>query len=92
LIKERSRYDKDNDEVGRILQSGAVDDLHVDCELATTVIDDKDTDGTTTSLEGLGEATPEIRLVNDRDGLLDITSLGHGNNYDNMLVIGSTRH
>lgn len=56
-----------------------MDDLHVDSELTAVVIDDEDADGATAALEGLGEAGPEVGLVDDWEGLLDIASLGHGN-------------
>jgi hypothetical protein len=62
------------------LQAGAVDDLHVDSELTAVVIDDQDTDGATARLEGVLETRPEVGLLNDGQGLLDITSLRHGNN------------
>jgi hypothetical protein len=54
------------------LQTGAVDDTHVDSQLAAVVVDDQDADGATTSLEGLGEAGPEVGLVDDWEGLLDV--------------------
>jgi len=62
------------------LQAGAVDDLHVNSELAAVVIDDQDADGATARLEGVLETRPQVGLLNDGEGLLDITSLGHGNN------------
>lgn len=49
-----------------ILQSRAMDDLHVDCELAAIVIYDQDTDGTSASLKCIAKTRPKIRLVNDR--------------------------
>jgi len=64
----------------RCLQAGTVDGLHVDGELTTVIADDQDADAATTGLEGLGETGPEVGLVDDWEGLLDITSLGHGNN------------
>jgi hypothetical protein len=62
-----------------------VNNLHVNGELTAVVVDDQDTDGTTASLKSLGETAPEIGLVNDRDSLLDITSLGHGDNYQEFV-------
>jgi len=56
-----------------------VDGLHVDCELTTVIADDEDTDAATTSLEGLSETGPEAGLIDDGEGLLDITNFGHGN-------------
>merc|ERR1712000_557941 len=62
----------------RCLQAGAVDDLHVDSELAATVVEDEDTDGAATGLESLAETGIEVGLVNDGETLLDVASLGHG--------------
>jgi hypothetical protein len=62
------------------LQPGAVDDLVVDSHLETIVVDDKDADGATAVVEGLGETAEETALVKDGKTLLDITTLGHGNN------------
>lgn len=55
-----------------------MDDLHVDGHLATVVGDDEDTDGAAARLESLLETVPERALVNDGEVLLDIASLGHG--------------
>jgi len=55
-----------------------VDNLHVDGHLATVVRDDEDTDAAAARLEGLLETVPEAALVDDGQVLLDITSLGHG--------------
>lgn len=57
-----------------------MDDLHVDCELTALVGDDKDANAATASVEGFAQAGPEVGLVDDRKVLLDITSLGHGDN------------
>jgi len=56
-----------------------VDNLHVNSHLAAVVGDDKDTDGAAARLESLLEAGPEVALINDREVLLDIAGLGHGN-------------
>jgi hypothetical protein len=55
-----------------------VDDLEVNGELATTVVDDEDTDAATAVVEGLSETGEQAALVKDRETLLDITTLGHG--------------
>lgn len=60
------------------LQTGAVDDLDVDGELAAGVVEDKDADGATAGLEGAVEAGPEVGLVNDGQVGLDVAGLGHG--------------
>lgn len=62
------------------LQTGSVDGLHVNSDLTTTIGNDHDTDATTSTFEGLLETGPEVGLVQNGNGLLDITGLGHGNN------------
>lgn len=57
-----------------------MDRLHVNSKLTAMVGDDLDSDAATTSLEGFRETGPEIGLVNDGKGLLDIASLGHCDN------------
>jgi hypothetical protein len=66
------------------LQTGAVDDLVVDDELAATVVDDEGTDGTTAVSEGIADALEEVALGDDGETLLDIAGLGHG---DETVVI-----
>ena len=63
-----------------------MNDLKVDSELAAIVIDDQDTDASTTSVEGVSETGPEVGLINDREVVLNITSLGHGNNYHQLAM------
>jgi len=58
---------------------GKVHDLVVDSKLLTVVRDDEHTDGAGTAAKGLLETRPEVALVNDLETLLDLTSLGHGN-------------
>ena len=55
-----------------------MDNLHVDSHLAAVVGDDQDTDAAAARLERLLEAAPEAALVDDGQVLLDIASLGHG--------------
>ena len=55
-----------------------MDDLHVDSHLAAVVGDDQDADAAAARLERLLETAPEAALVNDGQVLLDIASLGHG--------------
>jgi hypothetical protein len=57
-----------------------VNDLVIDSELFSTVIDDEDTNAATSIVEGLGETAEQVALVNDWETLLDITRLGHGDN------------
>ncbi|KAB8072158.1 hypothetical protein BDV29DRAFT_7325 [Aspergillus leporis] len=61
------------------LQTGSVDHLVVHNELTAAIVDDQGTHATTTLLEGLTDAAEEVALGHDRDTLLDITGLGHGN-------------
>jgi len=56
-----------------------MDDFVVDSHLLTVIIDDKDADAATAVVERLCQAGEETTLVKDRKALLDITSLGHGN-------------
>lgn len=58
-----------------------MDGLHVDGELTALIRDDHDANGATARLESLGETSPKVGLIDDGQALLDITSLGHGNNY-----------
>jgi hypothetical protein len=64
---------------GARLEARAVDDAHVNSHLPVVVGDDENTDAAAARLEGLLEAAPEAALVNDGQVLLDIASLGHGN-------------
>jgi len=57
-----------------------VDNFHVDGKLTAMITDHQDTDTTTASVEGLVETGPEVGLIDDGEGLLDITSLGHSDN------------
>jgi hypothetical protein len=61
------------------LQVRAVDNLHVDGELLTVVVENEDTDAATTRVEGALETAGEIGLVDEAETLLDVTGLGHGN-------------
>lgn len=60
------------------LQARAVDDLHVDAELAAAVVEDEHADAATARVEGGLETLPEVGLVHDGEVLLDVTGLGHG--------------
>jgi hypothetical protein len=55
-----------------------VDDLVVDDELTTTIVDDESTDATTALRESLTDLAEKLALGDDGQGLLDIASLGHG--------------
>lgn len=63
-----------------ILQSRTMDNLVVNGEFASIVIDDQDTDASTAIGKGFIEPGPEIALVDDGQALFDITRLGHGDN------------
>jgi len=41
------------------------------------ITDNKHSDGATATLKGISETAPELRLVKDRKGLFDISSLSH---------------
>jgi hypothetical protein len=71
------------------LQTAAVDDLVVDRELTTLIRNDKNANAATTIVEGICEAAEETALVKDGKTLLDITSLGHGND---TTVIADVQH
>jgi hypothetical protein len=64
----------------RHLQAAAVDDLVVNSHLAALIVNDKDADAATAVVEALGKTSEEAGLVKDRKALLDVTSLGHGDN------------
>jgi hypothetical protein len=64
-----------------------VEDLHVNNKLAAVVIDDQDPDAATTSLKGFGETGPKVGLIDDRERLLHIASLGHGDDYEKRQYI-----
>jgi hypothetical protein len=77
-IKLISRYDTAKQRT-RFLQTRTVDDLHVNGELTTTITQDQDANGTTAGIKGFLEAGPEAGLIDHGNGLLDVTSLSHGN-------------
>lgn len=54
-----------------------MDDLVVNNELTTTIVDDESTDTALTIGEGFADALKEIALVDDAEALLDVTSFGH---------------
>lgn len=55
--------------------------LGVNDHLATIVVDNQDSDGSAARIEGLLQAVIEVGLVENWQGLLHITGLGHGNNF-----------
>jgi hypothetical protein len=61
-----------------------VDDLVVNSHLFAIVVDDEDTDAATAVVEAVGETAEQAALVKDREALLDVTGLGHG---DDVAVI-----
>lgn len=56
-----------------------MNDLHVNGELTATVVEDEDANRATARLESVVETRVEVGLVNNREALLDVASLGHGN-------------
>jgi len=70
------------------LQSASVHDSVVDGKLTTFVAKNKNSDAATTLVESIGETLQQVALVNDRKSLLDVTTLGHGNN---MAIIANVK-
>ena len=60
-------------------KSGAADDLVIDGKLASTIVDDHDPDAAASIGKGIVELLPERALVDDGQGLDDVSGLGHGN-------------
>lgn len=56
-----------------------MNDLHVDSHLAAVVGDNQDTDAAAARLKSFLQAAPQTALINDRQVLLDVAGLGHGN-------------
>lgn len=56
-----------------------MDDLEVNNQLTATIVDDKRTDTAAAFGEGIADPLEEVALGDDRETLLDITGLGHGN-------------
>lgn len=63
-----------------------MDNLHVNSKLAAVVVEDEDTNAAATRLKGTTETRPQVGLVNDRQALLDITTLSHGNDVTALKV------
>lgn len=57
-----------------------MDDLVVNSKLTTLIVDDEDADAATAIIEGIGQTMEETTLIDDGETLLDIASLGHGDN------------
>lgn len=60
------------------LQTRAVNDLVVDNELTTTVVDNEGTDRATAVRESVTDALEQAALRDDRQALFDVSGLGHG--------------
>ena len=54
-----------------------MDDLVVDDELTTAIVDDQSTDAATAVGEGTLDLAEQATVVNDGEALLDVTRLGH---------------
>ena len=61
------------------LQPRAVNDLVIHSKLATSIIDDQNTNTTTAVGKGIVKSRPQATLINDWEALLYIAGLGHGN-------------
>lgn len=57
-----------------------MNDLVVNSQLTAAIVDDEDTDASAAIGKGFVQSSPQSTLVNNGKTLLDITSLGHGNN------------
>lgn len=57
-----------------------MNDLVVDSHLETIIVDDKDANTAAAVVEGVSQTREKTALVKDGKTLLDIASLGHGNN------------
>lgn len=62
------------------LQSGPVNDLHIDDQLPSSVIDHQGTHAAAAIAESTLDASEQAVLVNDRQSLFDVARLGHGHN------------
>jgi len=56
-----------------------VSNLVVNSKFFAVISDDQNADGTRSTSIGFLETTPQVALVNNPQSLLDLTSLGHGN-------------
>ena len=56
-----------------------VNNLVVNSQFLSVIRDDQDANGSRTMTESLLQLAPEMALVNNLETLLDLTSLGHGN-------------
>lgn len=54
-----------------------MDDLVVNDELTTSIVDDKSSDAATTIIEGTEDLVVKTTLVDDGEAVLDITTLSH---------------
>ena len=61
----------------KTLKSRSVDHLVVNGQLIASIIDDQDTNASSAIGKAVVESGPQPALINDRETLLDITSLGH---------------
>ncbi len=75
-----------------------MDNLHVNSELAATIVEDEDADAAAAGLERIVKARPQVGLVNDGKALLNISRLSHGDNVtilhveDAILLEYGTQH
>jgi hypothetical protein len=64
-----------------------MDDLVVNDELTTTIVDDESSNATPTVIEGTSDLDVEIILVNNWETLLDIACLSHADERTTLLHI-----
>ena len=79
-----------DDELDRAdLEPRSVNDLVVNGELATAVVDDQDANATAAVAEDIVEPVPEPALIDDGQALLDVARLGHGHD---AAVVADVEH
>lgn len=66
-----------------------MDDLQVDNQLPATVVDDEHSDATSAIVKGSLNLSQQPSLVHDPNALLDVTSLGHGND---LAIVTDVQH
>jgi len=67
-----------------------MDNLVINDELTTTIINDKSADASSAIGERITDSVPQTALVNDRKPLLDIARLCHSNNASIVTEIQNT--
>jgi len=75
-----------------------VNDLQINSKLSTMIADYQNSNTSTARLESFSETGPEVGLINDWQGLLNISGLGHSDNIailqikNTILLENGTQH